>query len=243
MTNKRNRNCIESEKSKVSPPSKMPRGGFNPSGASSRQFTLNDVMEKLDKIEGDFSKVWKKFEEVDDLKREVKELRKTHESFKRFEIEQKKRSILIKGLASRSSEKYETKKDTKLSLDEMFNFLQMTPNLDDYQRLGELKKDETENTMIRVKFASFEDKIELFKRFKERGNENELKKISLITDYPLFQLAEVKHLSQVAYDIRKASKGTKTRIVPRGLGLALQKKESDGRWMNVSPQNTNGHEY
>jgi hypothetical protein len=213
----------------------MSKGGFNPSGSGGqKQFTLNDVMEKLEKFEGEFARIWQKLNEFDELKREVDELKKANESFKRFEVEQKKKCLLIKGLKSSSTEKFEKRAETKQSLDEMFAFLEISPQLEDYQRLGELKKDESENTLIRVKFASIEDKNELFGKFKEFGNNDELKKISLITDYPLFQLPEVKHLSQVAYDIRKARKGTKTRIVPRGTGLMLQKKEGTGKWMNVS---------
>jgi len=244
MTNKRNRSQIDSEKTKTTPPSKMSKGGFNPSGSGSgqKQFTLNDVMEKLEKIEGEFARVWEKIEEVEELKREVIELKKVNESYKRFEIEQKRKSILIKGLASNSTERYETGADTKQSLDELFTFLEISPTLEEYQRLGELKKDESENTLIRVKFATLDDKNELFRKFKEQGAQDELKKISLITDYPLFQLAEVKHLSQVAYDIRKAKKGTKTRIVPRGTGLILQKREGAGKWMNVSPPNSDRRE-
>jgi hypothetical protein len=246
MNKKRNRSLLGQDATRTSPPYKMNRtGGFNPNNQSGsnhnssnnqRQFTLADVMDKLDRIEGEIAGIWRKFEEMDALKQEVKELRKTTESFQRFEIDQKKKCILVKGLASASKERYESRMDTKKSLDEMFNYLDFHPNLDDYQRLGELKKNETENTLIRVKFASLDDKNALFAKFKENGHLDELKKISLINDYPLFQLSEVKRLSQVAYDIRKAEKGTKTRIIPRGLGVILQRKGGTEKWMNVSVQ-------
>jgi hypothetical protein len=241
MRNKRDRHSLDQEASKISPPHKMSRGGFNPnfntgsnSGPGAKQYTLNDVMMKLDRIEGEISKIWQKFEELDNLKHEVAQLRKANEGFLRQEVEQKKKCILIKGLASKSTEKYETRSETKETLDEMFNYFSLSPILEDYQRLGELKKDESENTLIRVKFATMDGKNELFQKFKEMGRDSELSKISLITDYPQFQLQEVKRLSNIAYDIRKHQKGTKTRIVPRGLGLALQSREGNGKWTTVS---------
>ena len=220
-------------------PLQNPNTGLN---SGQQQFTLNDVMSalndvvgKLNNIEGEITRIWQKFEELDDLKYEVAELRKTKENFQRFEIEQKRKCILIKGLASKSKGKYETRSDTKASLDELFNFVDFHPRVEDYQRLGEIKQDETEKTLIRLRFATIDDKNELFQKFKDMGKNDELSKISLINDYPSFQLSEVKRLSQVAYDIRTQNKETKTRIIPRGLGVALQKKV-DGKWMNVSTQ-------
>jgi len=246
MTKKRGRNSIDQDTTKTSPPNKMNRGGFgakqNPnlgSGSNSgpREFTLNDVMMKLDRIEGEISKIWQKFEEIDNLKHEVIELRRSNENFQRFEIESKRKSILIKGLASKSTEKYETREQTKQSIDELFNYLDLQPVIEDYQRLGEIKKNETESTLIRVKFAVMDDKNKLFQKFKDMGKDVELKKISLIHDYPSFQLQEVKRLSNIAYNIRQEKKGTKTRIVPRGIGLALQRRNDDGKWTTVSTRN------
>jgi hypothetical protein len=240
MRNKRDRQSLDQEVSKTSPPNKrMSRGGFNQnqgagSGSGPKQFTLNDVMMKLERIEGEIARVWQKLGEVDQLKREVTQLQRANESFLRHEIDQKRKCILIKGLASESTEKYEKREETRKTLDEMFNYLGLKPVLEDYQRLGELKKDESESTLIRVKFVTMDDKNELFSKFKDMGNDTELKKISLITDYPQFQLQEVKRLSNIAYDIRKGRKGTKTRIVPRGLGLALQSRIDNGKWTTVS---------
>jgi hypothetical protein len=249
MTKKRGRNLTDQETTKTSPPNKMNRGGFGSkqnsnlsgsgsgSGAGPREYTLNDVMMKLDRIEGEISKIWQKFEELDNLKHEVIELRKANESFQRFEIESKRKSILIKGLASKSTEKYETRDQTKQSIDELFNYLQLNPVIEDYQRLGEIKKNETENTLIRVKFALMDDKNRLFQKFKDSGKDADLSKISLIHDYPAFQLQEVKRLSNIAYNIRQEKKGTKTRIVPRGIGLVLQRKGDNGKWTTVSTRN------
>ena len=254
MTNKRSRSVLDSDTR--SPPNKMNRnrgvdrnsqvqnqnqiqnqtsGSGSGSGPNQQQVTLNDVMEVLKRMEGEISRLWQKFDEIDDLKYEITELRKTKENFQRFEIEQKRKCILIKGLASKSTGKYETRIDTKASLDELFNFVDFHPNMEDYQRLGEIKQDETEKTLVRVKFATIDDKNELFQKFKDMGKNDELSKFSLINDYPSFQLAEVKRLSQVAYEIRSQNKETKTRIIPRGLGVVLQKR-INGKWMNVSTQ-------
>ena len=140
---------------------------------------------------------------------------------------------LIKGLKSRTVEKYETRAETKESLDELFEFVALSPSIVDFHRLGPITWGKSEETLIRVRFASIEDKNTIFAKFKEFGKNERLSKVSLINDYPLFQLNEVKRLSGVAYNLRAEKKGTKTRIVPRGLGVALQKQEN-GKWMNVS---------
>ena len=258
MTNKRQRSVLASDTK--SPPNKMNRNrgmdrniqfqnrsqdrsqiqnqvseSGSGSGSNQQQFTLNDVMEVLKRMEGEISKLWQKFDEIDDLKYEITELRKTKENFQRFEIEQKRKCILIKGLASKATGKYETRTDTKASIDELFSFVDFHPRVEDYQRLGEIKQDETEKTLVRVKFATIDDKNELFQKFKDMGKNEELSKFSLINDYPSFQLSEVKRLSQVAYEIRRENKETKTRIIPRGLGVVLQKR-INGKWMNVSTQ-------
>ena len=228
--NKRDRFVLENTGSKVSPPSKMAKN-------NEKEFTINDVMRTLDEMRnewrGEFVKVWQKLEEVDVLKGQIAELNKTKESFQRFEIEEKKKCILIKGLKSKTTERYESKEDTKASLDEMLEFITLDPKIVDFHRLGPITQGKSEETMIRVRFASVDDKNSLFHRFKEMGKNTRLSKISLINDYPLFQLSEVKHLSEVAYNLRTAKKGTKTRIIPRGLGVALQKHEN-GKWKNVS---------
>ena len=112
-------------------------------------------------------------------------------------------------------------------------FIGLTPNLADFHRLGPITQGTSEETLIRVRFASIEDKNSLFAKFKEFGKNERLSKVSLINDYPLFQLNEVKRLSGIAYKLRTEKKGTKTRIIPRGLGVALQRQEN-GKWTNVS---------
>ena len=229
---KRSRTTLEKDRTKVSPPSKMPR-------ENSKEYTLNDVMNNIDEmkaeLKGEFARVWKKLDEVDHLKKKVSELEKVKDSFQRFEVEEKKKSLLIKGLKSATEQRFETKDETKASLDELFSLISMTPNILDYHRMGAITQGKSEETLIRVKFASADDKTNLFRRFKEMGRNDRLSKISLINDYPFFQLDEVKKLSNIAYELRTKTKGTRTRIVPRGLGVALQRLE-DGKWINVSPQ-------
>ncbi len=110
----------------------------------------------------------------------------------------------------------------------------MTPHLVDYQRLGGLKAGEDGSKVaIRVQFVTVDQKFDLFDALKVKGRE--MNDISILTDYPSFQLQEFKKLSGVAFNLRKDHPGTKTRIVPKGLGLILQKRTSaQDRWTAVS---------
>jgi len=110
----------------------------------------------------------------------------------------------------------------------------MTPHLVDYQRLGGLKIGETGNKIsIRVQFVDVDQKFDLFDRLKAKGRE--LQDVSVLTDYPAFQLKQFKQLSDAAYKIRQENPGTKTRIVPKGLALNLQRRPTrDDRWTSVS---------
>ena len=102
--------------------------------------------------------------------------------------------------------------------------------------MGPIKQGESGNTLVRLQFYCQDEKALLFEKFKEMGSTDDvLKKLSLINDYPSFQLESVKKLSNIAYAIRKKSPGTKTRIVPRGLEVKLQQKERNAeRWTTVS---------
>jgi len=88
--------------------------------------------------------------------------------------------------------------------------------------------------MVRLQFWSKDDKAMLFAKFKEYGNDEAVKRISLINDYPLFQLADVKKLSNEAFKIRQKDKRITTRIVPRGLEVQLQQRDLTGTWKTVS---------
>ncbi len=85
----------------------------------------------------------------------------------------------------------------------LFEHIGLNLTLEDYQRLGPLKPDDTGSTMVRLQFWSKDDKSLLFAKFKEFSQDEQVKKVSLINDYPLFQLADVKRLSNEAYAIRQ----------------------------------------
>ncbi len=197
-----------------------------------------DVLKKIDQIEKRFEKVEKIFDEVETLKRQVAKLSKPMEGLRRLEVELKKKSILVKGLGSHSNKKFETRNETYGVVNDLFKHIGLNLTLEDYQRLGPLKPNDTGSTLVRLQFWSKDDKSLLFAKFKEYSNDEHIKKVSLINDYPLFQLADVKRLSNEAYAIRQKNKSIKTRIVPRGLEVQLQQRDSRdpaGKWMTVSP--------
>ncbi len=243
---KRNRPTSE----KVSPPSKMSKNQnqneHQPSNSElmaqlNKLVTTNtDMMAKIDQLEKKFSLMEKLFGEVENLKKEVENLKRggrANDAFKRFEVEQKKKSLLVKGLESLTSKKYEMRSETYQRVTEMFEHLGLNLTLEDYQRLGPIKPDETGSTLVRLQFWSKDDKAQLFAKFKEYSSDPIVKRISLINDYPLFQLAEVKRLSNEAYRLRQRDRTTKTRIVPQGLEVKLQTRQGrEGKWQKVSPQ-------
>lgn len=156
------------------------------------------------------------------------------EGLRRLEVEQKKKSILVKGLDSLSTKKYETRIETYHRVQNLFEHIGLNLTLEDYQRLGPLKPNDTGSTLVRLQFWSKDDKAMIFTKFKEYGNDEVVKRISLINDYPLFQLADVKRLSNEAFKIRQKDKRIKTRIVPRGLEVQLQQRDLTGTWKTVS---------
>jgi hypothetical protein len=198
-----------------------------------------DVMRKIEQLERRFKAVEKIFEEVEILKREVARLSKQSEpinDFRKFEVEQKRKSILVKGLESLTKSKYESRQETYDRVSEMFDHIGLeTLTVEDYQRLGPINPNETGSTLVRLKFWSKDDRAQLFAKFKELRDDPILKRISLINDYPTFQLAEVKKLSDEAYRLRKKDKSTKTRIVPKGLDVQLQmRKGQSEKWTTVN---------
>ena len=198
--------------------------------------TNTDMAQKIDSLEKRFSLVEKLFEEVETLKKEIDRLTKQskpNESFKRFEVEQKKRCVLVKGLPSLTTKKYETRSETYDRVNQLFEHIGLNLTLQDYQRLGPIG--ESGSAMVRLQFWTQDDKSQLYDKFKEYTNDAVVKTISLINDYPLFQLAEVKKLSDEAYNLRKSDKSIKTRIVPRGLEVKLQTRRGvTGKWTTVS---------
>lgn len=225
----------------ISPPSKMSKNN-QPSNADLME-QLNqllssnaDVVKKIDQLEKRFDRVEKLYEEVEELRKKVALLSKPLESFRRFEIERKQKSVLLKGLDSYSTKKFETRNETQKRVNDLFEHLGLRLTLEDYQRLGPLKPNEPGNTLVRLQFWSRDDKSLLFAKFKEYTDDAVVKSLSLINDYPSFQLAEVKRLSNEAFKLRQKDKRTKTRIVPRGLEVHLQKRDPSGAWTTVSTQ-------
>ena len=226
----------------TSPPHKMSKNKDTPQpsnadlmGQLTQLVAANkDLSQKIDQIEKRFDKVERLFEEVEALKKEVARLSKPNDAFRRFEVEQKKKSVLLKGLDSLSKNKYETRMETYKRVNDLFDHLGLNLTLEDYQRLGPLKPDDTGSTLVRLQFWSKDDKSLLFAKFKEYTDDEVVKQISLINDFPLFQLSDVKRLSDEAYKLRQKDKKLKTRIVPRGLEVLLQKREASGKWMTVS---------
>jgi hypothetical protein len=221
---------IEVDSEKLSPPSKMNK---NDSQA---------ILAKLESLEARFSKVEQEVNELNKIVRamegiraEVDSLKASQECFQRLEIESKKRCVLVKGLKFNTKGKFETRSETREALAGFFAAVGVEPpHLVDYQRLGGVKVGEDGTKVsIRVEFSDVDQRINLFEKLKLRGKE--LRQYSVLTDYPKFQLQEFKDLSGKAYDIRKAQPGTRTRIVPKGLGLVLQSRNSpDAKWMAVS---------
>lgn len=220
--------------------------GFSPPSKMNKDDT-QAIMAKLDSLESRFLKVEQEVSElskivramegfVEGIRTEVESLKESRECFQRLELESKKRCILVKGLKFRAKKgKYESRSETREALASFFGLVGVEPpHLVDYQRLGGLKAGEDGSKVsIRVEFSDVDQRVNLFEKLKLKGHE--LKEYSVLTDYPKFQLQEFKHLSGKAYELRKSKRGVKTRIVPKGLGLVLQSRDStDEKWTAVS---------
>ena len=226
----RKKRSIELDSERFSPPSKM------------NKEDSQAIMAKLDSLEARFLTIEKELSDlnrivrtIEGIQAEVESLKESQDCFKRLEIEAKKRCVLIKGLKFRSKGKFETRVETREALASFFSLAGVeAPHLVDYQRLGGLRAGEDGSKVsIRVEFSDVDQRINLFEKLKLKGKE--LHEYSVLTDYPKFQLQEFKLLSGQAYEIRKERTGTKTRIVPKGLGLVLQTRDSpEAKWMAVS---------
>ena len=233
--NKRNKRTIdESGKSEgSSPPNKMaPRGSLDKSDEILAR--LDAMGTRLANLEKEVGELTKALREMEAIRTDVDSMKDTCEGFKRLELEAKKRSVLVRGLPFRTSDKFETRKQTKVVLAELFERLEMTPHLVDYQRLGGVKSGEDGSKVsIRVQFVNVDQKFDLFDALKSKGRA--VDDITILTDYPNFQLQEFKRLSGIAYNLRKDNPGIKTRIVPKGLGLNLQRRANAlDKWTSVS---------
>lgn len=200
--------------------------------------SLSDRFRNLEKEVSDIARALREIEavrqEVNILREEVDNLKVAITGYHRLELETKRRSVLIKGLKFESGgKKFETRAQTLLVLGKLFERLGMTPHLVDYYRLGGLREGEDGSKVcIRVQFDDVDQKMVMFDKLKTDGQA--FSDISVLTDYPSFQQQDFKILSGKAYELRKSSPGLKTRIVPKGLGLALQTKANAGAQWTVS---------
>jgi hypothetical protein len=231
----RRKRSIETDSEKVSPPSKM-RSNSETSKADEILAKLDSLETRFKVIEKEVAELTKAVKEIKEIKQEVEAFKEVSSSFQKFELEAKRRSILIKGLPFKTSEKFETRVQTRAALADFFKKIDMTPTLVDYHRLGALKENEDGSKLaVRVQFVDLDQKFELFDKLKLKGRE--LREVSILTDYPSFQVQEFKKLSNLAYNLRQSNPGTRTRIVPKGLGLILQKRlNASDRWTSVSAQ-------
>jgi hypothetical protein len=230
----RKKRVLEFDEERVSPPHKMSTRSINGAGVDEIMAKLDSIEERFKKLELEMAEITKVMKDFEVVKQEVEGLKETCSSFQRLELEQKKRSVLVRGLMFKSSEKYETRTQTKAALAEFFARIGLKPHLVDYQRLGGRRADEDGSKIsVRIQFMDTDQKLHLFEKLKEHGRE--LHDINILTDYPNFQLQEFKRLSGIGYELRKAKPGTKTRVVSKGLGLALQSRTGPSdRWTSVS---------
>ena len=232
MTGKGKRS-LDSGTEKVSPPNKMTR--------NRRNSESNEILNKLDSIEAKFDNLEKEvaeikrvLQEIETVKTEVDSLREAVTGYQKLEMEVKRRCVLVKGLKFQTRDKFENRAQTKAALADFFGRLDMAPLLVVYHRLGGRRDGEDGSKVcVKIQFVHLDQKFDLFEKLKTKGRE--LSDFSILTDYPSFQQAEFKRLSGQAYDLRKATPGTKTRIVPQGLGLVLQTRiNNTDKWTAVS---------
>jgi hypothetical protein len=231
---RKSKRSLEIDEEKISPPSKMSNRGVSGAAATEILAKLEAIEARFTSLEKEMAEITRVVKEIDTLRKEVDLLKQNCEGYQRLEIELKKRSVLVKGVKFHTKEKYETRAQTKAALAELFGRIDMRPHLVDYQRLGGLRPNEDGSKVsIRIQFMDVDQKMELFERMREKGRE--LQDITILTDFPSFQMTEFKTLSGLGFRIRTEKPGTKTRIVPKGLGLILQTRSSPAeRWTHVS---------
>ncbi len=216
----RRKRSLDTDPTRNSPPNKMPSRSNSPDRSSEILEQITQLKTQFSKIEKEVAEITKFVKEVESLRNKVTELQESCESFQRLELDNKKRCVLLRGLKFKTEGKFETRQQTKAVLADFFGRVGMVPHLVDYQRLGGLKTNEDGSKIsIRVQFADVDQKFDLFDKLKTKGRE--LQDVSVLTDYPSFQLKQFKQLSEVAYKARQENPGTRTRIVPKGLGLVM----------------------
>ncbi len=230
----RPKRSLESDNSRVSPPNKMPSRDSSVSVSDEILSEIRELRQRFDRIEKEVAEISKFVRDVEKLREEVSGLKEVCEGYQRFELENKKRCVLLRGLKFHSESKFETRQQTKSALAEFFGRVGMAPHLVDYQRLGGRRENEDGSKVsVRVQFVDVDQKFALFDKLQSMGRD--LQDVSVLTDYPSFQLAQFKHLSSAAYRIRQDNPGTKTRVISKGLGLNLQRRaNATDKWTTVS---------
>ena len=232
-------NCKDTQG--ISPPSKMVKG--RKSVEMDDEGTISDVLKAIGELKGRFDKLEKDTKEIlegmkefESLKAKVKEIEVVIDEFKRFEIENKKRSLLVKGIKFSTNNKFESRKDTQTGLKDFFEKIGYLPRLFDWYRMGG-KRDQADDGSkipIRIVFEDMDKKYTLFEKMKEKGRDAEIRDIKILNDYPKFQVETAKRLNAEAYEIRKANPGTRTRVMQKGLRLTLQtQRDVSEKWTNT----------
>jgi hypothetical protein len=247
---KNNKRPLDRDSEKTSPPCKMPGSAKSAeseilsklssfeSKVDSRFESFSARFTSLEKEVTDIARALREIEavrvEVGNLRSEVEGLKVAVQGYQRLEIETKRRSVLVKGLKFESEgRKFETRAQTLKALEKFFTRLNMSPHLVDYYRLGGLREGEDgAKVCVRVQFDDVDQKMAMFEKLKSNGQS--FSDVSILTDYPSFQQQDFKILSGKAFELRKATPGIKTRIVPKGLGLVLQTRPNANAQWTVS---------
>lgn len=159
---------------------------------------------------------------------------------KQAEVEEKRKWTVIRGLWKQEEVVgYETRDQLRTSLDEMKELMGVELRLMDYYRLKDIQRNKKSIPgLVKVKFITSDDKDYFFSKVPVCGQKDDLKNLSFQQDVPSFLVEKYKRLDGLAFKLRKSDK-VKTRVVPRGLDLQLQKrtKEAGSRWETVEEGN------
>ena len=192
------------------------------------QAVIESLVSRHD-LQAQITQIGKKQEQV------AEALVATGNEIKKVQLEARKRCLLIKGLPlhPNAGAGREGREQTRNVLDQFFKDLKIEkpPVLISFARF-QLKKRPSRAPalrknvfapIIRIELQTDDDKAAIFNGIARFGKNKELKGISLQNDYPSFLLERKKELEAKAYLIRKKSRGSKkTRLVVRGVDLALQ---------------------
>ena len=93
-------------------------------------------------------------------------------------------------------------------------------------RLIRLKpKDNNSVGAIIINFATYAEKIQIYKALSRTRNDNTIPKVSVCDVFPAFLKQKQKELEKLAYLVRKENSFVKTRIILQGTDLVIKKKQ------------------